>query len=236
MIKSRIDTIEIQSRTLGKTMVVTIYMPTNFCEGLPVLYFMHGRSGDESIIHALDIQTVADKMIADGRMKPMLIVCPRMEDALGLGAFEDYFFNEVMPIVEKQYKTSVRCIGGVSAGGFIALNYAFRHPYLFERVGGHMPAIEDVLDDDDLHYFGTSEQWKANNPLFLVQKCTLPSTMEIYLDAGSEDEGGFYRGCAQLAERLAVRGVLVQNHLNEGHHTIDYIKAHLEEYLMFYAK
>lgn len=159
-----------------------------------------------------------------------------MEDALGLGAFEDYFFNEVMPIVEKQYKTSVRCIGGVSAGGFIALNYAFRHPYLFERVGGHMPAIEDVLDDDDLHYFGTSEQWKANNPLFLVQKCTLPSTMEIYLDAGSEDEGGFYRGCAQLAERLAVRGVLVQNHLNEGHHTIDYIKAHLEEYLMFYAK
>ena len=92
-----------------------------------------------------------------------------MEDALGLGAFEDYFFNEVMPIVEKQYKTSVRRIGGVSAGGFIALNYAFRHPYLFERVGGHMPAIEDVLDDDDLHYFGTSEQWKANNPLFLVQ-------------------------------------------------------------------
>ena len=72
-----------------------------------------------------------------------------MEDALGLGAFEDYFFNEVMPIVEKQYKTSVRRIGGVSAGGFIALNYAFRHPYLFERVGGHMPAIEDVLDDDD---------------------------------------------------------------------------------------
>ena len=124
---------------------------------------MHGRSGDESIIHALDIQTVADRMIADGRMKPMLIVCPRMEDALGLGAFEDYFFNEVMPIVEKQYKTSVRRIGGVSAGGFIALNYAFRHPYLFERVGGHMPAIEDVLDDDDLHYFGTSEQWKANN-------------------------------------------------------------------------
>ena len=186
MNNSKIDTIEIQSKVLGKAMAMKVYVPADFTEGLPTLYFMHGRSGDESIIHALDIQTVTDRMIADGRMKPMLIVCPRMEDALGLGAFEDYFFNEVMPI-----------------GGFIALNYAFRHPYLFERVGGHMPAIEDVLDDDDLHYFGTSEQWKANNPLFLVQKCTLPSTMEIYLDAGSEDEGGFYRGCAQLAERLA---------------------------------
>ena len=191
MNNSKIDTIEIQSKVLGKAMAMKVYVPADFTEGLPTLYFMHGRSGDESIIHALDIQTVADRMIADGRMKPMLI---------------------------------------------IALNYAFRHPYLFERVGGHMPAIEDVLDDDDLHYFGTSEQWKANNPLFLVQKCTLPSTMEIYLDAGSEDEGGFYRGCAQLAERLAARGAQVQNHLNEGHHTIDYIKAHLEEYLMFYAK
>ena len=77
MIKSRIDTIEIQSRTLGKTMAVTIYVPTNFCEGLPVLYFMHGRSGDESIIHALDIQTVADRMIADGRMKPNANCLPK---------------------------------------------------------------------------------------------------------------------------------------------------------------
>ena len=234
--KSKIDTIEIQSRALGKTMVVTIYVPANFCEGLPVLYFMHGRSGDESIIHALDIQTVADGMIMDGRIKPMLIACPRMEDALGLGDYEEYFFGEVMPLVEKQYKTNGRHIGGCSAGGFIALNYAFRHSTMFERVGGHMPAIEDILDDDDLHYFGTQEQWEANNPLFLVQKCTLPATMEIYLDAGNDDEGGFYRGCAQLAERLAARGAQVQNHLNEGHHTIDYIKAHLEEYLMFYAK
>ena len=234
--KSKIDTIEIQSRVLGKTMATTIYVPAHFCEGLPVLYFMHGRSGDESIIHALDIQTIADGMMADGMMKPMLIVCPRMEDALGLGAYEDYFFSEVMPLVEQQYKTKGRCIGGCSAGGFIALNYAFRHPTLFERVGGHMPAIEDHLDNDDLHYFGTREQWQANNPLFLAEKCSLPASMEIYLDAGSEDEGAFYRGCAQLTETLVARGTKVENHLNKGHHTIAYIQAHLEEYLMFYAK
>ena len=116
------------------------------------------------------------------------------------------------------------------------MNYAFRHPTLFERVGGHMPAIEDHLDDDDLHYFGTREQWQANNPLFLAEKCSLPASMEIYLDAGSEDEGAFYRGCAQLTETLVARGTKVENHLNKGHHSIDYIKAHLENYLMFYAK
>ena len=78
MIKSRIDTIEIQSRTLGKTMVVTIYMPTNFCEGLPVLYFMHGRSGDESIIHALDIQTVAGQDETNANCLPKDGRCARI--------------------------------------------------------------------------------------------------------------------------------------------------------------
>lgn len=236
MNNSKIDTIEIQSKVLGKAMAVMVYVPADFTEGLPTLYFMHGRNGDEKIIHALDIQAVADKMIADGRMHPILIACPRMEDALGLNAYEDYFFDEVLSHVEQQYKTRKRYIGGCSAGGYIALNYALRHPTMFERVGGHMPAIDEQLDDEDLHYFGTREQWAANNPLFLAEKHSLPTKIEFYLDAGNEDEGGFYRGCAQLAERLAARGAQVQNHLNEGHHTIDYIKAHLEEYLMFYAK
>ena len=83
MNNSRIDTIEIQSKALGKAMAMMVYVPADFTEGLPTLYFMHGRNGDEKIIHALDIQAVADKMIADGRMRPILIACPRMEDALG---------------------------------------------------------------------------------------------------------------------------------------------------------
>ena len=63
MNNSKIDTIEIQSKVLGKAMAVMVYVPADFTEGLPTLYFMHGRSGDESIIHALDIQTVADRKI-----------------------------------------------------------------------------------------------------------------------------------------------------------------------------
>lgn len=63
MNNSKIDTIEIQSKVLGKAMAMMVYVPADFTEGLPTLYFMHGRNGDEKIIHALDIQAVADKMI-----------------------------------------------------------------------------------------------------------------------------------------------------------------------------
>lgn len=232
---SKIDRIEIQSKALGQKMAITVYVPADFTDGLPVLYFMHGRSGDENIIHALDIQTVADKMTGEGRMRPMLIVCPRMGDALGLNAYEGYFFNEVMPLIEQRYKTSTRYIGGCSAGGYIALNYALRHIEMFVRVGGHMPAIDEHLDDEDLHYFGTRDVWEANNPLVLARQCSLPAGIAFYLDAGDEDEGGFYHGCALLAETLKARGVQVDNHLNKGHHTVQYIKDNLEKYLTFYS-
>ena len=232
---SKIDRIEIQSKALGQKMAITVYVPADFTDGLPVLYFMHGRSGDENIIHALDIQTVADKMIGEGRMRPMLIVCPRMGDALGLNAYEGYFFNEVMPLIEQRYKTATRYIGGCSAGGSIAFNHAFRHPKMFARVGGHMPAIDDKLDDEDLHYFGTHDVWEANNPIYLARQSPLSSTIHFYLDVGDEDEGAFYHGCAQLAETLKSRGIQVENHLNKGHHTVQYIKDNLEKYLVFYS-
>ena len=233
MNNSRIDTIKIESKALGKMMAATVYVPANYIDGLPVLYFMHGRSGDENIIHALDIQSVADKMIGEGRI-PMLIVCPRMEDALGLNDYEDYFFNEVMLLIEQRYKTTTKFIGGCSAGGYIALNYAFRHPDTFVRVGGHMPAIDQNLDDEDLHYFATRDVWEANNPIFLARQCPLSADMKFYLDAGDMDEGGFHRGCSQLAETLKARGVQVEHHLNKGHHNIQYLKENLERYFRFY--
>ena len=233
--ESQIDTVEIRSDILGKTMAATVYVPTQQFAILPVLYLMHGRSGDEKMMYQLDIKDVADKLIAQNRMQPMLIVCPRMDDALGLHQYEDYFFCEVAPLIESRYRTCQRYIGGFSAGGYIAINYAMRHPAMFQRVGGHMPAIEEDLDDNDLHYFGTKEEWAKNNPLFMAKDCPLPPNVEFYLDTGSDDEGGFYEGCAQLATILYKRGYHVINYLNTGHHDVSYVKKHLKEYLMFYA-
>ena len=43
---SKIDRIEIQSKALGQKMAITVYVPADLTDCLPVLYFMHGRSGD----------------------------------------------------------------------------------------------------------------------------------------------------------------------------------------------
>ena len=149
MNESRIDTIEIQSRALEKTMAMKVYVPANGNEGMPVLYLMHGRSGDENMMNVLNIPSAADKMIASGAIQPMVIVCPRMDDALGLDAYESYFFDEIIPLIDRRYHTGVRHIGGFSAGGYIALRYALLHPSVFlddHMVVGTSAMIQTELD------------------------------------------------------------------------------------------
>ena len=107
MNESRIDTIDIPSRALEKTMAMKVYVPANGIGEMPVLYLMHGRSGDENMMNVLDIPSAADKMIAAGAIRPMVIVCPRMDDALGLDAYESYFFDEIIPLIERRYHTGV---------------------------------------------------------------------------------------------------------------------------------
>ena len=76
--------------------------------------------------------------------------------------YEDYFINEVIPTIDNKFKTlknrNSRFVGGASVGGYIALHNAFRHPDLFSKVGGHMPAIELQLEKEDKAYFSKSRQ------------------------------------------------------------------------------
>ncbi|WP_278382493.1 alpha/beta hydrolase-fold protein, partial [Clostridium tyrobutyricum] len=80
MNKSRIEKINFYSNALGKEMSMQVYLPEcyNSSINLPVLYFLHGRSGNENLMFQIDINGKADKMIKDGEIKPIIIVCPRI--------------------------------------------------------------------------------------------------------------------------------------------------------------
>ena len=176
MNKSKVEKVNFYSNVLGKEMPMLVYLPEgyNSLTPLPVLYFLHGRSGNENIMFELDINSKADQMIKDGEIKPMIIVCPRIENSRGvnsslickevpnpednnriinLGMYEDYFIKEIIPLTDKTFNTikdrKGRYIGGASAGGYVALHNIFRHQDIFSKVGGHMPALELELEEDD---------------------------------------------------------------------------------------
>lgn len=180
MKQSEIKTINLFSCILGKEMSIMVYLPGGYdnVTPVPVLYFHHGRNGNEHIMLDVNLNATADKMIEKGAIKPMIIVCPCMDNSRGLnssfcykvlpvpggnnrvinlGMYEDYFIKEVIPYIDNTFctikKREGRYIGGASAGGYIALLYAFLHRGLFSKVGGHMPALELKLDEEDRLYY-----------------------------------------------------------------------------------
>ncbi len=88
MIKLKVEKVDLYSNILEKEMSMLVYLPTtyNHLNSLPVLYFLHQRRGDENIMFEIDIQTTADKLIETGKIEPMIIVCPRMENSRGVNS------------------------------------------------------------------------------------------------------------------------------------------------------
>ena len=115
----------------------------------PVLYLLHGFSDDASGWTAVGkANLILDNLIAQGKVKPMVIVmtlgygAPEIVARSGPGLrpsdltqrnydkYRDALFTEVMPQVEQQYRISkdrkMRAIAGLSMGGaeslFVGLN------------------------------------------------------------------------------------------------------------------
>ena len=131
---------KVKSNILGKTMNLSVYCPDGYEKAdLPVLYFLHGRTGDERLLQQLEMDAAADALIKAGEIKPLRIVCPNMDNSRGInsaeqywelrgkhgvvqkGRYEDYLLDELIPFVDGTFATiqdrSARYIGGISSGG-----------------------------------------------------------------------------------------------------------------------
>ena len=141
----------IQSEILGQAMPITVYLPKEFKQNperhFPVLYLLHGLTDNERAwMDKGQMDRVADELMASGEAEDMVIVMPCAGGAdvrnIWNGYFnmegwnyEDYFFKELLPSVEKEYraggKRELRAVAGLSMGGGGSVNYAMRHPDMF---------------------------------------------------------------------------------------------------------
>ena len=141
----------IQSEILSQAMPITVYLPKEFKQNperhFPVLYLLHGLTDNERAwMDKGQMDRVADELMASGEAEDMVIVMPCAGGAdvrnIWNGYFnmegwnyEDYFFKELLPSVEKEYraggKRELRAVAGLSMGGGGSVNYAMRHPDMF---------------------------------------------------------------------------------------------------------
>jgi enterochelin esterase-like enzyme len=142
----------------------------------------------------------------------------------GPNSFEGVVLTDLIPYVEASYcawpASAGRAIGGLSRGGYWALEIAFRHPDLFASVGGHSVALLDIAAGPAIN----PEQTGLVNDL---------GPLRIYLDIGLED---YLRPHVErLHQGLVAIG---RDHtwlLNSGRHEEGYWQAHLGDYLTWYS-
>jgi len=140
-----IESLEMQSSILGKTVRYSLYLPPDYdyaSRSYPVVYLLHGYTDDETgWIQFGEVNRLADAGINSGELPPMIIVMPDggvswyMNDSEGKVRWEDMFVQEFMPHIEQSYrirrKKEFRGIAGLSMGGFGSLLLSMHHPDLF---------------------------------------------------------------------------------------------------------
>ncbi len=153
------------SRAVGGLQPVYVYTPPGYDpradKAYPVLFLLHGFGDDESAWTAVGrAHYIADNLLANGQIKPMLIVMPnghpvpvqqgqRFEDYSGKNCdlLESEIAGDLLPLVEKEYRASRsasdRAIVGLSMGGGQSLGIGLSRLDLFEWVGGFSSAAPD---------------------------------------------------------------------------------------------
>jgi enterochelin esterase-like enzyme len=199
----------VPSRALGgRAQEAYVYLPSGYAahpkRRYPVLYLLHGFPGRPlAFIETVQMGIVEDTLTARGRAQPLILVIPigstgTVKDevwANGAGSGNDwasFVANDLVRYVDTHYRTlrsaRARAIGGLSEGGFGAVNIALHHPGEFSVV----ESWSGYMQPSKLRsVFGPKLQLLArNDPLTLVPKVA-PALRALgtyfWFYSGSED-------------------------------------------------
>lgn len=160
--------ITVTSRALGGWPdPVVVLLPPGYArhpqQRYPVLYLLHGSPGGPlNFIGVADLIPTYEVLLAERRIHPMIVVMPSgstsfLADSewanwvLPDNAWETFVAHDLVDTIDARYRTirsqRARAIGGLSEGGYGALNIALHHPREFsviESWSGYMKAYNMV--------------------------------------------------------------------------------------------
>jgi enterochelin esterase family protein len=195
-----------------------VYTPPEYdndaAQKYPVMFLFHGSN--DTAAGWTDVgraNYILDNLIAQQKAVPMLVVMP-FGHALPFGGpgdntkvFERHLLEDVIPMVEKTYRTAAgrenRAIVGLSMGGGQALTIGLGHLELFSHVG----AFSSAVPGD----FSTRFKALLDDPAGTNSKLRV-----LFLACGKQD-GAFARS-QQLDKTLSVNKIDHTFYPTEGRH------------------
>ncbi len=254
------------SAILGRDVAYAVYLPPDYAistRRYPVVYLLHGYTDDESgWIQFGEVGPAVDRAIGARDIPPMIIVMPDagatfyINDAAGKVRYEDMFVAELIPYVDKTYRTrpdrEFRGVAGLSMGGWGTLVYTLRHPDLFAAGAAFSAA---VWSDEDIAgmkreswdrllgpLFGAAglagkdrltAHFREVSPLDLAKSLPEDSLKKVryYIDCGDDDF--LIKGNCALHLLLMDRKIPHEFRVRDGGHTWSYWRTGLVDGLRF---
>lgn len=254
------DNLTLQSNILNMERKYAIYLPPDYESSersYPVLYLLHGGGDDQTgWVQFGEILHIADNAIKNGTATPMIVVMPDANTGQrgyfnsidGQFRYEDFFFEELMPHVEKKYRIKAekryRAVAGLSMGGGGTFMYALHRPDLFssacplsasvgplsldeaksrlERAGRPIPS-DQVLET----------YYKTHNALNLIENMPAEEIKKVrwFIDCGDDDF--LFEGNALVHIALRKKEVPHEYRVRDGRHSWTYWRESLPVVLSF---
>lgn len=253
------DQLSIKSKLLNMDRKFAIYLPPDYetsSRTYPVLYLLHGAGDDQTgWVQFGEVQNIADKAIAAGGATAMIIVMPDantgtrgyFNDIARNWRYEDFFFTELMPFIEKTYRTKnekrYRAIAGLSMGGGGSFMYALHRPDLFSAacpLSAYTGPL--TLEEAKTNYRRTSPSlsdttisayYARHNAIALVNAVpdSVKKSVRWYIDCGDDDF--LYEGNSLVHIAMKKRDIPHEFRVRDGAHNWTYWRTALPAVLEF---
>lgn len=248
------DNLTVTSKILKTDKKYAVYLPPDYetsQRSYPVLYLLHGYGDDQTgWVQFGEVLTIADEAIKSGNATAMIIVMPDakagkvgyVNDVKGDWRYEDFFFQEFIPYIEKTYRIKpekrYRAIAGLSMGGEGTFIYALRHPEMFSTAcplsAATGPATADEIKNyrlwsggDNIADSDKEAYFKKYSVLKIIESMTTDQMKAVrwYIDCGDDDF--LFEGNSMVHIALRKKNVPHEFRIRDGGHTWSYWRSAL---------
>ena len=256
------DNLSMTSKILKMDRKYAIYLPADYetsGRSYPVLYLLHGSGDDQSgWVQFGEVKLIADKAIQEGKCTAMIIVMPDgntgqrgyFNSPKGDWNYEDFFFQEFMPYIEKTYRGRAekryRAISGLSMGGGGTFMYALHHPELFSSACPLSASCGPISMEEasarwDKQYPGISKDertkyFSRHSVLELVNAMPDDQKKAVrwYIDCGDDDF--LFEGNSLVHIAMRKKEIPHEFRIRDGGHTWTYWREALPTVLDFVSQ
>jgi enterochelin esterase-like enzyme len=253
------DDLSMSSDILGGERKYAIYLPPDYDSSerrYPVLYLLHGSGDDQTgWIQFGEVHSIANSAIGSGRATPMVIVMPDADTGRrgyfnspdGEWRYEDFFFEELIPFIEKTYRVKTeqryRSVAGLSMGGGGAFMYALHRPEMFSS-SAPLSASTGVrtVEETKKMYSRRGQEYtdeeiaahrKDHNVLNLLDAVPVDEVKSVrwYIDCGDDDF--LYEGNSLVHIAMRKKEIPHEFRIRDGGHHWTYWRDALPTVLEF---